>query len=109
MEYVYELKDKKAFVGSILIEIPNIKEQFKILKELNIAPSEDGKVKFADQLDTVQKQLDLCEKYIKKVDIKHSSGKEFKSVEDMLYFKQTRELLLNDISGMMINGIDLGK
>jgi len=93
----------------LTVKIPNVKEQFKILKELNIAPSEDGKMKFADQIDTVQKQLELCEKYVKEVDIKHTSGKHFKSIEDMMYFKQTRELLLNDISSMIINGIDLGK
>lgn len=109
MEYLYELKEESGFKGCLTIVIPNMKEQFKILKELNIKTSE-GKMAFSDQIDTVEKQLELCQKHVKEVDIKHIvSGKEFKKIEDMFYFKQTRELLLNEVASMIINGVDLGK
>ena len=109
MEYLYELKEESGFKGCLTVVIPSIKEQFKILKELNIK-SVDGKMAFSDQIDTVEKQLELCEKHVKEVDIKHFvSGKEFKKIEEMFYFKQTRELLLNEVASMIINGVDLGK
>lgn len=110
MDYSYELKEESGFSGTIELKMPTVKEQFKILKDLNLSPDKDGKMAFADQIDTVEKQLDLCAKYIKEVYIKHTlSGREFKSVDDMMYFKQTREIMLNDIASMLINGIDLGK
>jgi hypothetical protein len=107
MEYLY--KAKADFSGEILIDIPSIKEQFKILKELQLSHGEDGKLAFSSQMDAVEKQLDLCKKHIKKVSLEHVSGKSFSDVDEMMYYKQARELLLGDIASLIINGIDLGK
>lgn len=109
MEFKYKIKNDD-FVGEILINIPTISEQFKILKEIQIVADKDGKTSFSSQLDSMEKQLELCQKYVKSVSIEHIKSKTiFKSLDEMLYFKQAKDLLLEDCVSFIVNGIDLGK
>ena len=58
----------------------------------------------------MEKQLELCKKYVKQVNVEHCQSKKvFKSVDEMLYFKQTKDLLIGDCVSFIVNGIDLGK
>lgn len=110
MEYVWEPQQDSGFIGSITITIPPIKEQFKAMRDMQTKPGEDGKLKLSDQLDMLEKQLEFCKQYIKEIKLKHEkSEKMFRSFDDLLYFKQTREIVLSDLANTIINGIDLGK
>ena len=109
MEYVWEPKPDSGLSGSVTIDIPSLKEQFKLLRDLSVKPK-DGKMDLSDQLDIVEKQIDNCGKYIKAVKLVHTETKKaINSYEEMLMYKQTRELVIGEISGILVNGIDLGK
>jgi hypothetical protein len=109
MEYTWSPSEDSGLSGSVVIDIPTLKEQFKLIREVSITPT-DGKMDISSQLDVVEKQVENCAKHIKSVKLKHiKSGKEIKSLEDMLMYKQTREIVIGEISSLLMNGIDLGK
>ena len=108
MEYVWHPKDDSGLSGSVTVEIPNVKKQFEIIRSMSLKPKEGG-LDLSDQLDVVEKQIDLSRDYVKSVKLEHSSGEKIKSFDELLFWKETRDLVLGEISSIIINGPSLGK
>lgn len=108
MEYVWSPQQDSGLTGSVTVEIPNVKKQFEIIRSMSVKPKEGG-LELSDQLDVVEKQIELSKDFIKSVKLEHSSGQKIKSFDELLFWKETRDLVLGEISGIIINGPSLGK
>ena len=98
---------KVGFEGNVKIEIPSMRERLMLAKDLSYDTKEE--VRALDNIDRMLKILDVCEKYIKEVNLKHTESLiEFKSWEDMQK-DSLCDKLIEEISAFIISGGKLGE
>lgn len=98
---------KTDFEGFIKIEIPSMRERLMLAKELSYDIKEE--VRALDNIERMLKILDVCEKYIKTVNLLHvESKKEFKSWNEM-QSDSLCDKLIEEISAYIISGGKLGE
>ena len=98
---------KNGFEGNVSIEIPSMRERLMLAKELAYDIKEE--VNALDNIERMLKILDVCEKYIKTVDLLHvESKKEFKSWNEM-QSDSLCDKIIEKISAYIISGGKLGE
>ena len=109
MDYIWKPKPDSGLIGSVSLEVPKLKDQFKIIRDMSIKPK-DGGLELSQQLDVVEQQVEMSAKYIKSIKLEHEeTGTKINSLDELLYWKETRDLVLGEISNIIINGPSLGK
>ncbi len=103
------------FSGSIELRVPNYTERNMLKRLLMKAFIKDGELNIdagkTDVMALMERTAELVEeskKFYISVDIKHVSGSEFKSFEDLGYEPKC-ESILQECAQELANGISLGK
>jgi hypothetical protein len=104
-------KGDGVFKGYVMLEIPSYPQRLKYIKECHfqVKKSENG-IEVSDSManiDALIKMVELAKIHVKEVHIT-KDGYEYKDFEDMLSDADCDELN-NDIAGVILNGIKLGK
>jgi len=79
---VYKPKDEN-FEGSLEIEVPSMRQRMKIFRDCRFKQNDDGEISGLENIEAMEKMYEIAEKFVKKVNIKHSSGSSFKSFKAM--------------------------
>ncbi len=97
------------FEGFVEIDLPKYIQRLKYLKDANFKINEKGEVaNSAGGLDTTIFAVELAEKHIKKVELKHvETGDEMKKVDDLQFHPEGGEIL-TEIGFLVLNGPALG-
>jgi len=109
-EVIYNPKNEN-FKGDIKIKLVPYKERLKLTKDLGLKVDKSGQIDLSesDQFGMLEKMYDIAEKYVLEMDVEHiESGEKFSSLEDLGYYLEGNELL-SEISGVVMNGVRLGK
>ena len=106
-ELVY--KCKKPFTGEVKIELPKYTQRLKYIKECNFRINADGEIdEGIDQVDSLIKMIEVAGQHIKSVKVKHESGIEVKSYEEMEDFTEF-DSLVSELASFVLNGGQVGK
>lgn len=101
---------KTRMKGTIIMDVPGYEESTDIALEFSTeAQAQEGETKKVLKEGTVKKIMSLCNKYVKKVDVKSLDGKyTFTQLSDLSCVKEGRALI-NDLFETLISGFQLGK
>ena len=91
-----------GFTGTVDVEIPNYKERVGLLQEMNLGDDVAGA-----GLAAGGKMIELVEKQVKAVNLKHEVGGVFTSIEDLSY-NQEGSAVINELGKAILGGISLG-
>ena len=94
--------DKNGICGCIEIDIPKFSERMAIVKATEF---KDG-VKVEDA-EKVLMLVDLAKEKAKKVELKHESGLDLTSIEELEYYQEGLAIIY-EIAGIILNGVPLG-
>lgn len=110
MDFTYQLKEETGFKGIIVVSIPSRMERLKMLQDIRFSLGSDGKAQLSsDHMEFAIKQQKMVEDHVKKVDIEVvSTGQKVYDLKDLDVFSEFN-LIVNEISEILINGISLGK
>jgi len=100
----YVPKDPK-WEGFVELKVPNYKERLRMAQDLNLSSIADAPM--VDQIDKLSGLHDAVLAHVNAVDLKFE-GIVFNSVDDLEYYKEGYELI-NEIGGVLMSGITLGK
>ena len=104
---IYKMKfEKMGFDGFIEVDLFPLKQRLEMLKKISIE-MKDGVANQSDALTSTIELTNIAKERIKKVDLK-MNGLEFTSIDDLEFYKEGVDIL-NEISGVLINGISLGE
>lgn len=107
-EIDWKLSKENDFSGVIRLAVPKYKARLELVKDLGIKYTDDGKADLGQSMDSAIKLFDMVEKHVKKVAIVHKKTKiEIKSLEDLEYHPEG-QVIINELSGLLINGVPLG-
>jgi hypothetical protein len=99
----------KDFSGHIKFQLLKFRERLKLTKELDFKSDAQGNVVVdKNMVDTATKLIDLTEPFFLEVSVKHVSGKEAKSFEDLEYDPCFDEII-PVLCSMVLNAGKLGK
>ena len=106
---IYNWQAKEPFEGHISMEVLLHDDRMKILSDLNLEAGSGGEVKLnKDMISQLSKMKTHVAKYIKEVRLVHiETGTVFNSLADLEYYEEYQEVL-NELSGIMLNGVKLG-
>jgi hypothetical protein len=96
----------ELFDGVISVEIPRYKERLDLVKKLNIT-QKDGEVS-VEQFDNISLVRDIVIDRIRKVELFiKGNGQQIGSMDDLEFFEEFN-VILQEISALIFNGIKLG-
>ena len=104
MEYTLEIKKDEScsFEGSVLIDVPNMVERLEIIRD---ASTKEGEL--SSQLDEAISSVKVAKKKIVSLNLVHTSGKKFESIDDLLHYKEGAAIVYK-VAAIVMNGIPLG-
>jgi len=93
LEWKIPEKFAEKYVGKVVVNLPNYTAKLKLVKECNFAMGKDG-VADASQLDSFVKMIEVAEKYIETVELKHiPSGIEVKTFQEAQDYVEFDEII----------------
>lgn len=100
----------EVFEGYVMIRMPKFKERLALIKGLGISTDEKGEVGMNDDsLEKAAQLVGIAHEHVESVQLKHvESGIEFSSMDDLDMYEEGTQLI-QEIAGMVINGVKLGK
>jgi hypothetical protein len=101
MKHVMNI-DKDGICGSVEIDIPKFSERMAIVKSTEF----HNGVK-VDDADKVLMLVDLAKQKAGKVELKHESGVELKSIDDLEFYQEGLAIIY-EVAGIILNGVPLG-
>lgn len=96
-----EIKNQN-FEGHVEIDVPRFKERMELVKKVSLEGNE-----LSNNVTQASLLVDLAYEKTKSLSIKHKSGKEFNSIEELEVYKDGIEAIYL-IGSFVINGIPLG-
>ena len=98
-----------GFEGHVTISVPLYRQRLRYLKECNLKFDDEGKVEIgSDTIDTMLVMLDIAEKHVEEVRLKHvESGVEAKSFED-LEAQPMFDGVLNQVANAVFSSGEMG-
>jgi hypothetical protein len=94
--------NKDGFSGFVEINIPKFQERMEIVKSTEFRNG--SKVEDADK---VMMLVDLAKTKSGKVELKHESGVELNSIDDLEYYQEGLAIIY-EVAGVILNGVPLG-
>jgi len=99
-----------GFTGTVKLDMPGALERIRLVKNLNFKVEQtENKTALDtnDQVDMAEKMLTVVSDRLKEVDLKHNSGKEIKTREELEIYTEAMELL-SHLSNILLQGVQLG-
>ena len=107
-----DYKPKEKFEGVIRINMPRHKDRIKMIRDMNLNGAiKDGQavVDSTNGMDSAIFMSEKMEQFIISVNVKHiESGTEIKTLEELECFSEG-VALINEVGGVIFNGVSLGK
>lgn len=105
---IFEWKSNVENVkGIVKVTIPKYVERMNLLKEINLKTLQNGEVQISsDQIDMMIKIKEVVQSKIVSVDLEINK-KKITNFDDLEYYSEFN-LILNDLSSAIFNGIKLG-
>ena len=104
----FTVKCEKPYKGEVVIEVVRYKDRLRYIKECNFKIDSTGNVEIGgDQIESFIKMIELAEKHVKKVDVKHGDihATSFDEMQDYLEFDN----LVSLVASAVLNGGSVGK
>ena len=101
-----------VFTGSIRIKMPDYLERAALLKQLSFENTSEGTVEVMGRADKAEKMaaktIEIARNHVVSVQVTHSCGDVFTSLEDLEYFAPGMALI-SELSSILIGGLKLGE
>jgi len=94
--------NKDGFSGFVEINIPKFQERMESVKSTEFRNG--SKVEDADK---VMMLVDLAKTKSGKVELRHDSGVELNSIDDLEYYQEGLAIIY-EVAGVILNGVPLG-
>jgi hypothetical protein len=113
MEYIFTPSqckgDDKIFEGTVILKVLSTTQKFRLMSKCEFELTEDGlNKKSMKQLNIIADLIDATKPYFLKVEIKNiSTGKEYKTFDDLEYNDECSTLLI-ECATQFMNGFKLG-
>ena len=99
----------KDFTGSIELEDISKFNRLKYISECNFQIGKDGEVEAGmANIDSMLKMFSIAEKHVKKVDLKHKTGKAFKTWKQVVE-SPLCDAFIDDLAMKFIAGTSMGE
>lgn len=106
-----EITDNELVTGSVTVKLPFYSERLRLLKEMDYALDEEGKMvaSSGNPFERLAQMVEITERYIVSVDlVLKESGAEIKDVESLLTYEELQPIL-SHLSTIVLRGNRLGK
>lgn len=105
----YIPEEKSGFTGYVEIRMPKYKERLGLIKGLDLKTDSKGEVELgSDTMDKAIKFAEIAESHVESVKLQHPKvDSEITSLDDLDMYEEGT-MILQKITGVILNGVKLG-